>query len=64
METGTQRREHAMKVKVFSINTTAGTRYGLKNAKSDYVLHSATAKWKTERGAQAFAKRNGWELVK
>lgn len=53
-----------MKVTVYSINTTAGIRYGLKHANTGDVLHSATAKWKTERGAQTFAKRNGWEVVK
>lgn len=53
-----------MKVKVFSINTTDGMRYGLKHANDGRVLHSATARWKTARGAQGFAKRNGWEIVK
>ncbi len=52
-----------MKVKVFSNNTTDGTRYGLKHANTGDVCHSATAKWKTARGAQNFAKRNGWEVV-
>ena len=52
-----------MKVTTFSINTTDGKRYGLKNASTGNVLHSATAKWKTRRGAEGFAKRNGWAIV-
>lgn len=53
-----------MTVKTFSINTTAGERYGLINANTGNVLHCATAKWKTERGAINFAKKNGFEVVK
>ena len=52
-----------MKVMTFSINTTDGKRYGLKNASTGNVLHSATAKWKTKKGAESFAKKNGWEIV-
>ena len=52
-----------MKVKVFDIKTTAGKRYGLVNATTNDVLHCATAKWKTKRGAESFARRMGFELV-
>lgn len=52
-----------MEVKVFHINTTAGERYGLKNAKTDQVLYGATAKYKTERGAINYAKRHGYEIA-
>lgn len=52
-----------MKVNVFSINTTDGKRYGLKNANTGNVCHAATAKYKTVRGAQNAAKRFGWEVV-
>lgn len=55
--------EEAMKVTVFSINTTDGKRYGLKNANTGDVLHSCTAKYKTANGAQNFARKHGWELV-
>ena len=53
-----------MKVKVFSINTTDGIRYGLKHANTGDVCHSATAKYKTAKGAENFAKRHGWEVVR
>lgn len=49
-----------MTVKTFSINTTDGKRYGLKNAKTGDVLHCATARFKTERGAVGFAERMGY----
>lgn len=52
-----------MTVKTFEINTTDGKRYGLKNAKTDQALYSAAAKWKTERGAINYAKRNGYEIA-
>lgn len=51
-----------MKVQVFSINTTAGVRYGLQSSKDGRVLYGATAKWKTAQGAINYAKRNGYEL--
>ena len=57
------RKETTMKVKVFDIKTTAGKRYGLVNATTNAVLHCATAKWKTKRGAESFARRMGFELV-
>jgi hypothetical protein len=53
-----------MKVNVFSINTTDGLRFGLKSANDGYVLASAPAKFKTERGAVAAAKRLGHEVVR
>jgi hypothetical protein len=52
----------AMKVTTFSINTTDGKRYGLKNAKTGQVLYGATAKYKTESGAVNYAKRHGYEI--
>ena len=51
-----------MTVKTFSINTTDGKRYGLVNASTGDVLHSATARFKTERGAIRFAERMGYEI--
>ena len=53
-----------MTVKIFTINTTGGARYGLINAKSGDVLINATAKWKTVKGAERFAATMGFELVK
>lgn len=53
-----------MKVTTFSINTTDGKRYGLKNANTGDVLHCATAKYKTERGAVSYARKRGFEVVK
>lgn len=53
-----------MKVQVFSINTTAGARYGLANVKSGDVLYNATAKWKTANGAERYAAKMGYELMK
>lgn len=52
-----------MKVKVFSVNTTAGIMYGLKNAADNQVLYTANAKWKTAKGAQRYAQKHGYELV-
>ena len=51
-----------MQVKVYEIKTTDGKRYGLKNAKHDYILHMASA-WKTRKGAEGYAKKHGFELV-
>ena len=56
------RKEPQMKVTTFSINTTDGKRYGLKNAKTGQVLYGATAKYKTESGAVSYAKRHGYEF--
>ena len=53
----------AMQVKVYEINTTDGKRYGLKNAKHDYILPSAVSKWKTRKGAENYAAKRGFELV-
>lgn len=52
-----------MKVTTFSIDTTDGKRYGLKNAKSGQVLYGANAKYKTESGAVNYAKRHGYEIL-
>lgn len=51
-----------MKVKMFSINTTAGKRFGLMTLDGQ-VLTNATARWKTKRGALNFCKKMGYELV-
>ena len=51
-----------MKVKVFSVNTTVGTRYGLINAITGDVLYTATAKWKTAQGATKYAVKMGYEI--
>lgn len=54
-----------MKVKPFKINTTAGARYGLAYADDTKgVLPSATAKWKTIRGAVNYANKRGYQVVK
>lgn len=53
-----------LKVKVFSIHTTAGEMYGLINASSGDVLRYATAKWKTAKGAEKHAIKMGYVLVK
>lgn len=53
-----------MGVKVFSINTTAGVRYGLVNAITGDVLYYAWARWKTAKGAEGHARKMGYELVK
>ena len=52
-----------MKVKTFSINTTDGKRWGLKNANTGDVLHGATAKYKTESGAIRYAIKRGYEIA-
>lgn len=52
-----------MTVRIFSVNTTAGMRYGLINANSGDVLHAATAKWKTAKGAESYAKKMGYEIT-
>ena len=52
-----------MNVETFGINTTNGKRYGIRNAKTGKVLLGATARFKTERGAESYAKRNGYELA-
>lgn len=53
-----------LKVKIFSINTTNGEKYGLVNANSGDVLHNATAKWKTTKGAEKYAAKMKYMLVK
>ena len=56
-----ERKVTKMKVKTFSINTTAGKRFGLVNMEGQ-ILTNATAKWKTEKGALNFAKKMGYEV--
>ena len=63
MSRGTRKKGKEMKVTTFSINTTDGKRYGLKNANTGDVLHCATAKYKTRKGAESYAIRRGFELV-
>jgi len=53
-----------MKVKVYEVNTTIGKRYGLMNANNSNILTGATAKWATAKGAEGFAAKMGFELVK
>lgn len=59
-----QKEVFTVKVKVFEINTTAGKRYGLVFADSGDVLYNATAKWKTPQGAERYAAKMGYELLK
>lgn len=51
-----------MKVKMYSIGTTNGRRFGLIT-EDGQVLKNATARWKTKRGALNFCKKMGYELV-
>lgn len=54
-----------MKVQVYVIN--AGTNseyYGLKNAEENQVLYGAPNNWKTRKGAERWAERNGLKVVK
>ena len=53
-----------MTVRIFSINTTAGIRYGLKFADSGNVLTNATAKWKSEYSARKFAEKMGYKIAR
>lgn len=52
-----------LKVKIYSVNTTDGVRYGLKNAKSGDILIYAWSKWKTIKGVENYVKKMGYELV-
>lgn len=52
-----------MKVKAIPIGTTAGTRYVLINSNDGDVLH-APNKWKTQRGAERWAQKNGFSVAK
>lgn len=47
---------------IYEINTTDGKRYGLAHACNDQVFWNG-AKWKTPKGAENYAKKNGHELV-
>ena len=51
-----------MKVKATPIRTTAGT-YILINSNDGDVLH-APNKWKTQRGAERWAQKNGFSVAK
>ena len=53
-----------MTVKIFTISTTGGVRYGLVNARSGDVLINATAKWRTTKGAENFAAKMGFKVIK
>lgn len=54
-----------MKVKTYCINEgTASQYYGLKNAESGQVLYAAPNNWKTEKGAQRWAEKHGYEVIK
>lgn len=52
-----------MKVKVFTASTTGGVYFGLVNAVTGDVLHNATARWKTAKGAANYAKKMGYLLI-
>lgn len=51
-----------MKVTTCNTNTTDGIRYGLKHVSTGDLCRMGF-KWKTKRGAENYAKRNGWEIV-
>ena len=53
-----------MKVKIFSVSTVAGIRYGLKFADSGKVLANAPAKWKSEYSIRKFAEKMRYALIK
>ena len=53
-----------MAVRIFSVNTTDGKRYGLQFADSGKVLTNATAKWRTESGVKKFAEKMGYTLMR
>lgn len=52
-----------MKVTIVEFTTTAGNRYGLKNAKTGQLLTYCSSKWKTSRGAINYAKKHGYEIA-
>lgn len=52
-----------IKVTTYVINEGQPSQYyGLKNARTNKVLHYAPNKWKTEKGALNWAKKNGYEV--
>lgn len=54
----------SLKVKPYVINKgQSGEYYGLKNAEDNQVLHSAPNNWKSKKGAIAWAKKKGYEVV-
>ena len=54
-----------MKVKTYTINEGQPSQYyGLKNAEDGQVLYDAPNNWKTKRGAEKWAEKNGLEIVK
>lgn len=54
-----------MKVKTYCINKgTASQYFGLKNAEENQVLYFAPNNWKTEKGAERWAIKHGYEIVK
>ena len=53
-----------MRVTTYCINKGTSSQYfGLKNADENYVLYGAPNNWKTERGAERWAKKNGFEFI-
>lgn len=56
---------YGMKVKTYCINRgTPSEFYGLKNAEDNMVLYAAPNNWKTEKGAERWAQKHGYNLVK
>ena len=58
-----------MKVKTYCINEgTASRYYGLATVATDpkdcQVLYAAPNNWKTEKGAQRWAEKHGYEVIK
>lgn len=54
-----------MRVKVYVINEgTSSQYYGLKNADENTVLTAAPNNWKSKRGAENWAKKHGYTVVK
>ena len=52
-----------MKVKIYCINKGLASQYfGLMNAEGK-VLYCAPNNWKTVKGAEKWAERNGYEVV-
>lgn len=52
-----------IKVSVYSVLTSMGTLYGLYNVNTDQILQCGVARWKSRKGAENFAKKNGFDLV-
>ena len=52
-------------VKIYCMNRGTDTEYyGLKNAMENTILHTAPNNWKTEKGAENWAKENGYLITR